>query len=145
GFEHRTFVSASDVAAAVAKLEASAALPRGRAKPGKSAPVAFMFPGQGSQYPDMARDLYEGEPEFRRHFERCIEICRPQLGAQLAALIHPRERTEEAAKSLMATQFAQPALFTVEYALAQLWMSWGIRPAAMVGHSVGEFVAAVIA
>jgi amino acid adenylation domain-containing protein len=144
-FEHRSFVVASEAAAAATKLDAPVPSNRARARQSKGTPVAFMFPGQGSQYPDMARDLYEGEPEFRRHFERCIEICRPQLGTQLAAVMYPSERTAEAAKSLMATKFAQPAIFTVEYALAKLWMSWGIHPAAMIGHSVGEFVAAVLA
>jgi amino acid adenylation domain-containing protein len=144
-FDHRSFVVAGDATAAATKLDAPVSSNRAGARQGKGTPVAFMFPGQGSQYPDMARDLYEGEPEFRRHFDHCIEICRPQLGTQLAAVIHPSERTADAAKNLMATKFAQPAIFTVEYALAKLWMSWGIHPAAMIGHSVGEFVAAVLA
>ncbi len=144
-FDHRSFVVACDAASAATKLDAPVAGNGARARQSSGTPVAFMFPGQGSQYPDMARDLYEGEPEFRLHFDRCIEICRPQLGTQLAAVIHPGERTAEAAQRLMATKFAQPAIFAVEYALAKLWMSWGIHPAAMIGHSVGEFVAAVLA
>jgi amino acid adenylation domain-containing protein len=142
-FEHRAFVVGHTADDAANKLEASGS--QGRVPQSKNPPIAFMFPGQGSQYPDMARDLYAGEPEFRLHFDRCVEICRPVTGEDLTALVYPAANSPEAAKRLMNTKFAQPAIFAVEYSLAKLWMSWGIQPSAMIGHSVGEFVAAVMA
>jgi len=145
-FEHRSFVvghTAEDAAAKLSSAPSSGA--QARASSGRKPSVAFMFPGQGSQYPDMARDLYIGEPEFRMHFDRCAEICRPVVGEDLAAIVYPAVNSPEAAKRLMNTKFAQPAIFAVEYSLAKLWMSWGIQPEAMIGHSVGEFVAAVMA
>ncbi|MDB6161630.1 MAG: amino acid adenylation domain protein, partial [Gammaproteobacteria bacterium] len=145
-FEHRSFVVGHAAEETAAKLDsASAPGMQAPARSGRKPAVAFMFPGQGSQYPDMARDLYTGEPEFRLHFDRCVQICRPVTGEDLAALVYPAANSPEAAKRLMATKFAQPAIFAVEYSLAKLWMSWGIQPDAMIGHSVGEFVAAVLA
>jgi amino acid adenylation domain-containing protein len=145
-FEHRSFVvghTAEDTAVKLCSAPSPGA--QARAGSGRKPSVAFMFPGQGSQYPDMARDLYVGEPEFRMHFDRCAQICRPVVGEDLAALVYPAVNSPEAAKRLMNTKFAQPAIFAVEYSLANLWMSWGIQPHAMIGHSVGEFVAAVMA
>ena len=142
-FEHRGFVVGHTAEDAATRLEAPGS--QGRVPRSKNPAIAFMFPGQGSQYPDMARDLYTGEPEFRLHFDRCVEICRPVTGEDLAALVYPAANSPEAAKRLMNTKFAQPAIFAVEYSLAKLWMSWGIQPSAMIGHSVGEFVAAVMA
>ena len=145
-FEHRSFVVGRTGEDVAAKLESAPGVQaHAHAKSGKKPAIAFMFPGQGSQYPDMARDLYAGEPEFRLHFDRCVAICRPVTGEDLAALVYPAASSPEAAKRLMATKFAQPAIFAVEYSLAKLWMSWGIQPDAMIGHSVGEFVAAVMA
>ncbi|MFL6604095.1 MAG: amino acid adenylation domain-containing protein [Steroidobacteraceae bacterium] len=145
-FEHRSFVVGHAAEQTAAKLDSASsmdALPPARS--GRKPAVAFMFPGQGSQYPDMARDLYSAEPEFRVHFDRCVQICRPTTGEDLTAIVYPAANSPEAAKQLMATKFAQPAIFAVEYSLAKLWMSWGIQPDAMIGHSVGEFVAAVLA
>jgi len=143
-FEHRSFVVGHTAEDAASKLESGSAM-AARAREGKSPAIAFMFPGQGSQYPDMARDLYVGEPEFRLHFNRCAEIGRSVVGEELAAIVYPAVNSPEAAKRLMNTKFAQPAIFAIEYSLAKLWMSWGIQPSAMIGHSVGEFVAAVMA
>lgn len=143
-FEHRSFVVAHTAEDAASKLESGSTI-SGRARDGKRPAIAFMFPGQGSQYPDMARDLYVGEPEFRLHFDRCAEIARSVLGEELADIVYPAVNSPEAATRLMNTKFAQPAIFAVEYSLARLWMSWGIQPSAMIGHSVGEFVAAVLA
>ena len=142
-FEKRAFIVCRDMADAIGQLEAPGdAAHCGRAA-GRS-PVAFMFPGQGSQYPGMARDLYRSEPEFRRSVDRCVAICQRLTNENLLALIHPEESSPAAADRLKATSAAQPALFTIEYSLAQLWMSRGIRPQAMIGHSIGEFVAATI-
>jgi phthiocerol/phenolphthiocerol synthesis type-I polyketide synthase E len=112
----------------------------------KDPPVAFMFPGQGAQYVNMGKELYTTEAVFRDQIDQCAEILKHHLDLDLRALLYPSPGQEDQAKSqINQTDFAQPALFMVEYALARLWMSWGIRPAAMVGHSLGEYVAAVMA
>jgi amino acid adenylation domain-containing protein len=109
-------------------------------------PVAFLFPGQGSQHPDMAHGLYRHAPAFRATVDACAEVLKPLLGRDLREVLFPKDpESPEAAEALRQTSFAQAALFTVEYALAQLWWSWGVRPGALVGHSVGEFVAACLA
>ncbi|WP_201756638.1 polyketide synthase [Corallococcus silvisoli] len=109
-------------------------------------PVAFLFPGQGSQHPGMAQGLYRHAPAFRATVDACAEVLKPLLGRDLRELLFPKDpESPEAAEALRQTSFAQAALFTVEYALAQLWWSWGVRPGALVGHSVGEFVAACLA
>jgi acyl transferase domain-containing protein len=108
--------------------------------------VVFMFPGQGSQHTGMARELYEGEPTFRAEVERCAELLRAEAGFDLLGLLYPEEgETLEAAERLAQTAVTQPALFVVEYALAKLLAEWGVSPAAMIGHSLGEFVAATLA
>src|SRR6202041_937129 len=101
---------------------------------------------QGAQHPNMGRELYESEPVFRATVDRCSEILRAPLGEDLRSLLYPQGVvSDEAKRRVTDTAIAQPAIFTIEYALAQLWTSWGIRPAAMLGHSVGEFVAACLA
>jgi acyl transferase domain-containing protein/acyl carrier protein len=114
-------------------------------KPGHC-PVIFMFSGQGSQYANMGRELYEVEPTFKKHVDTCAEILQPYLGLDIRTLLYPsQEDTETASNQLQQTAFTQSALFVTEYALAQLFMSWGVRPEAMIGHSIGEYVAAAIA
>ncbi|PYM12138.1 MAG: polyketide synthase [Verrucomicrobia bacterium] len=109
-------------------------------------PVVFMFPGQGAQHVNMGRELFETEPAFREPVDRCCEILRNHLDADLRTVLYPgAEKAEEAAQQLTQTLITQPALFVIEYALAQLWISWGIRPNAMIGHSIGEYVAACLA
>jgi len=109
-------------------------------------PVVFMFPGQGSQYVNMGRELYQNEPIFAEHVDNCCQILRPHLGLDLCQVLYPSEAQKEAAqKQLKQTFIAQPALFVIEYALAQLWMAWGVYPEAMIGHSIGEYVAATLA
>jgi amino acid adenylation domain-containing protein len=144
GFDHRLTLVAPDREAAALKLETTTARGVQTGARGGKTDVVFMFPGQGSQYPDMGRDLYEHEPEFRRHIDRCAEILKPMMSDDLLELLYPAENSAQAKQRLMSTIAAQPAIFCVEYALARLWMSWGIRPRAMIGHSVGEFVAAAI-
>lgn len=108
--------------------------------------VIFMFPGQGSQYANMGRELYEVESTFTQHVDICAEILQPHLGVDIRSLIYPKqEEIETASKQLQQTSFTQSALFVTEYALAQLFLSWGVRPEAMIGHSIGEYVAATIA
>jgi acyl transferase domain-containing protein/SAM-dependent methyltransferase len=109
-------------------------------------PVVFMFPGQGSQYPEMGAELYESEPVVRKAVDRCARLLKPALRADLRRILFPgRRRRKAAAEVLKDTRWAQPALFTIGYALSALWRSWGIRPSAMIGHSVGEYVAATVA
>jgi acyl transferase domain-containing protein/acyl carrier protein len=108
--------------------------------------IAFLFPGQGSQYVNMGRELYETEATFREQVDRCSHLLQPYLGLDLRSLLYPSEsEAEAAAEKLKQTYLAQPALFAIEYALAQLWISWGISPQAMLGHSIGEYVAACLA
>lgn len=108
-------------------------------------PVAFMFPGQGSQYVNAAVELYQSEEVFRREIDRCSQLLRPYLDCPLQELLFASpERAAEAGEKLQQTAFAQPALFAVEYALARLFMHWGVQPQAMIGHSVGEYVAACL-
>ena len=108
--------------------------------------VAFLFSGQGSQYPGMGREFYEHEPSFRADVDQCASVLKPYLDRDLRELIFPRNTpVEQAAELLRQTAYAQPALFAIEYAMARLWMRWGIRPAAMIGHSLGEYVATHLA
>lgn len=108
--------------------------------------VVFMFSGQGSQYVNMAQDLYKTEAVFQEQVDRCCELLKPQLKIDLRDLLYPApDQTEAATEKLNQTSLTQPALFVVEYALAQLWMNWGIKPAALIGHSIGEYVAATLA
>ncbi len=109
-------------------------------------PVVFMFSGQGSQYVNMGRGLYEHEPTFREQFDRCASLLKPHLGFDLTTMLFPAVgEQEKAAAQLEQTAFTQPALFTIEYSLAALWMEWGIEPRALIGHSIGEYVAATLA
>ena len=103
-------------------------------------PVVMMFPGQGSQYTGMGAELYKHEAVFREEVDRCAEILRPQLGFDLREVLF----AEDASERLKQTVVTQPALFVIEYALAQQWISWGVTPAAMIGHSIGEYVAACL-
>ena len=108
--------------------------------------VSFLFPGQGTQHADMALSVYKMEPAFRTQVDICAEILKPHLGLNLRDLLYPAaEYREKAENTLRRTLFTQPALFTIEYALARMWMAWGIRPSAMIGHSIGEYVAACLA
>jgi acyl transferase domain-containing protein len=109
-------------------------------------PLVFMFSGQGSQYINMGRQLYELEPAFREQFDRCHEALTPYVDFSLRDLIYPSGKVAEGAEArLRETSAAQPALFALEYALATLWISYGIQPQGVIGHSIGEYVAACLA
>ncbi len=109
-------------------------------------PVVFMFSGQGTQYADMGLGLYWAEPTFRAHVDYCSEVLKRHLGFDLRdALFPPADGPEQATERLRRTAVTQPALFTIEYALARLWQEWGVLPRAMIGHSIGEYVAACVA
>ena len=136
--------SAEDAAAALESLDAQAVFTGAYDGPGRQA--VFMFPGQGSQHVDMAKGLYESEPAFRQIVDDCATQLIPHLGVDLRTIMFPAEgATPATSERLTQTSLAQPALFVVEYALARLYMSWGIRPDAMIGHSIGEWVAACLA
>jgi len=134
-FEHRAAVTCSSREQAI---EALRALPPTAS--GARAPLIFTFPGQGAQYPGMARVPYRQHASFRATIDEGIAIATPIVGADLRAQLLEPEATGGDA-----TLLTQPALFIFEYALARLWISWGLTPDAMVGHSVGEFVAACLA
>ncbi|MCC5616012.1 SDR family oxidoreductase [Nostoc sp. CHAB 5836] len=109
-------------------------------------PVVFMFSGQGSQYVNMGRELYESETVFRQQIDYCCELLKPHLELDLRTVLYPSaEKAQEATQKLQQTAITQPALFVIEYAMAKLWMAWGVHPEMMIGHSIGEYVAATIA
>ena len=146
-FEHRRAIVAGHAAEAVALLKA----PRGPKvstaySQATTRPVVFMFSGQGAQYLNMTRGLYDCEPVYRQHLDECAGRLQPLLGFDLKELLFAdADRDAAAVDRLNQTAFTQPALFAVEFALARLWMSWGVKPQAMIGHSVGEYVAAHLA
>ncbi|NJM17636.1 MAG: acyltransferase domain-containing protein [Richelia sp. SM1_7_0] len=146
-FNHRKVLICSDIPDAINGLTAQASTRVfTQFEPRENPSIAFMFPGQGSQYVNMGKELYATESVFRKHIEHCSSILIPYLGLDLRSLIYPSELERvSAAEKLKQTYFAQPALFVIEYALAQLWMSWGISPQATIGHSIGEYVAATLA
>lgn len=93
---------------------------------------------------NMGRNLYDREPVFRAAVDHCAELLQPLLPQDLREVMYASANDEKAANLLRQTLYTQPALFTIEYALSQLWISWGIQPAALIGHSIGEFVAACL-
>lgn len=113
--------------------------------PGKQPKLVFMFPGQGAQKIEMGRELWQTEPVFAEHLEACCRDFETYLGVDVKGVIYPsQDRALASSEYLCETLVAQPALFAVEYALAKLLNSWGIRPDAMIGHSLGEYVCACL-
>ena len=108
--------------------------------------VVFMFPGQGAQYVRMGQNLYQHSSVFREHLDRCADLLTPLLGRDLRDVLFPASGDEEASTEILRnTQFTQPALFALGYSLAQVWLAWGVKPSALMGHSIGEFAAACVA
>ena len=140
-FPHRIAVAAGSAAEAGALLRsADVSAAASKARPAQTTDVVFMFPGQGCQYAGMGRALYAAEPAFRAAFDDCAQVLDVELGRDLRALVFGDD-----ADALLPTAIMQPAIFSIEYSLARWWMSHGVVPVAMVGHSVGEFVAATLA
>jgi polyketide synthase 12/epothilone polyketide synthase D len=138
-FRHRLAVVVTSPEQVVADLTSSTfATGVGEAVPR----VAFLFTGQGSQYAGMGQALYDGQPAFRAAVDRCATILEPLLAQPLLSVLYPADGETS---PISETQYTQPALFVLEYALTELWRSWGIVPAAVLGHSIGELVAAHVA
>ena len=146
-FEHRAAVVANSVGEARMLLDDLVA---NRQRPGvlrgectDPPATAWLFPGQGCQYPGMARELFDTEPVFADTVRRCAAAVDPMLPRPLLDVLLSTDR--EAAETLRHTSFAQPAIFAVEMGLARLWQSWGIEPDVVLGHSVGQYAAACVA
>ncbi|MGH3379748.1 MAG: amino acid adenylation domain-containing protein, partial [Actinoallomurus sp.] len=141
---HRRIVVARDAAEAARALEEGDAARTGDGTAPQTTEVAFLFTGQGSQYPGMGRGLYKAEEVFRDRVDACADLLRDDLGFDLREALYPGTDDERAAARLRNTAVAQPALFTVEYALAEQLRAWGVVPAMMAGHSIGELTAACL-
>jgi acyl transferase domain-containing protein len=170
-FEHRRIAVCRDLSETVTVLQArTPARVLTAVAPSARRPVAFLLPGLGDQYLDMGRGLYESEPEFAKHVDYCAEFIQPFLGVDLRRTMYPNPRVRQqdeirieervnfrtlvqragedsspAMQDIHRTLWAQPALFVIEYALAKLWISWGIVPESLMGYSIGEYVAACLA
>ncbi|MEI5640043.1 MULTISPECIES: non-ribosomal peptide synthetase/type I polyketide synthase [unclassified Pseudoalteromonas] len=145
-YEYSTHVTCTSIDEAIAQLSASPKVTRNEVD---ERAVVFMFPGQGAQYINMAKQLYLLEPQFKAVFDSCAELIKADIDADLREILYPEmssQLTEEAAQALLAnTRITQPALFVIEYGLATLLQSWGVQPDVMIGHSIGEYVAACLA
>jgi acyl transferase domain-containing protein/NADPH:quinone reductase-like Zn-dependent oxidoreductase len=141
-FTASTLSETREKLASVAQQQPAAGVSTGSVSLGARPRVAFLFTGQGSQYIGMARTLYDTSPQFRQGLNDCASELDPLLPAPLLSTLYP---VDNANSPLDQTGFAQPALFAVEYALAMLWRQWGIEPTVVLGHSVGEVVAACVA
>jgi amino acid adenylation domain-containing protein len=145
-FSYRRFVIAADTDDLVVKLNtANTDLSSVKKLSIIPAEVVFMFPGQGSQYVNMGHDLYQNEPIFKDAVDECISLLQDTIHSGLLAIIFADPTDPQSTERIKNTLYTQPALFILEYATARLWISKGIQPAILMGHSIGEFVAAQLA
>ncbi|HEX2909580.1 MAG TPA: thioester reductase domain-containing protein [Chloroflexia bacterium] len=145
-FNYRRFVLCRDINEAINGLETGPSRASSVPAEANGRPVFFMFPGQGAQYTGMAAQLYQTEAVFRTELDRCAELLKPHLGLDLRSILYPAPGQEDSARAqLNETRLTQPVLFALEYALAKMWLAWGVKPQAMIGHSLGEYVAACLA
>jgi len=158
-FSHRRMLVCHDLDDAVSCLDFDPKRLFTAMRESRTRSVVFMFSGQGAQYVDMALELYQVEATFREQIDICAELLKPHLGIDLRHVLYPSEGIRSgsrggalclpgaggATEQLQQTAIAQLALFVIEYALAKMWMQWGVRPQAMIGHSIGEYVAACLA
>ena len=144
-YEHRRMLVCNSPDEARERLASSSKLIQAQDNT-RSRSVVFMFPGQGSQYVNMGRELYEKEAVFASAVDECAAILQPVMETDIRTVLFPPAGGESSAtEKLKQTAYTQPALFTVGYALAVLWKAWGIEPKACIGHSIGEYVAAHLA
>ncbi|MEX3952768.1 amino acid adenylation domain-containing protein [Paraburkholderia sp. EG287B] len=148
-FPHRRVVVCDSASAALEALTALPAARSGTGVPAPSARVTYLFPGQGLQQVNMGRDLYASEAVFRDCVDHCAQLLQPLMDLDIRTVLYPPAdvsgATDAARERLMQTSITQPALFVVEYALVRQLEHWGVRPNAMMGHSLGEYVAACVA
>ncbi|MEM1320999.1 MAG: amino acid adenylation domain-containing protein [Bacteroidota bacterium] len=144
-YVHRQFMVAKDQAAAVEALQKGdrRRLVRGESKTSPEG-IVFMFPGGGAQHANMGLGLYQQEAVFREAVDQCLKILRTQHDLELYDILYPKQE-EPQSTPIQHPLHAICLLFTIEYASAQLWMSWGLRPTELIGHSLGEYTAACIA
>ncbi|AFZ33409.1 polyketide synthase (plasmid) [Gloeocapsa sp. PCC 7428] len=135
-YDYRSAIVANSTAEAQKKLEAIETIRTPLQRP----KIAFLFPGQGSQYANMGQELYQTQPRFAQVLDTCCELLEPEIGIDLRTLLY-----SDASVALNETVYAQTAIFSIEYALSCLWTSWGVYPDVVIGHSIGEYVAATVA
>ena len=141
-FEYRRTIVASDAADAISKLRETG---NSTIAPELPPLAAFLFPGQGLHYPEMGRAIYDSEEIFKAAVDECALLLRPLLQHDIRSTLYPSEHERESSKrEFNNTGFIQACVFTSEYALAQLWISWGVKPGLLIGHGSGEYVAAVL-
>lgn len=145
-FNHRSFLIADSAKDAAEKL-ISVKTKSSKSSILKSVPneIGFLFPGQGSQYLKMGKTLYDNEEVYRNAVDKCAELLMEELKLDIRHVLYPQNNSKEAEERLKDTRLTQPSLFVTEYALSQLWLSWGIKPTFLCGHSIGEFAAAHLA
>ena len=144
-FAHRRMLVCHSVEGALTGLERSEEQATARISDTETPGVVFLFPGEGTEYVDMGLELYRSEILFRGEIDRCASFLAPKLGLDLRSVLYPEvDERHEANRSLEQVSINQPVLFTVEYALARMWIALGIAPRFMIGHGLGEYVAACL-